>query len=186
MEFLMYQIKNLMPRNSRKGQAAMEFLMTYGWAILVVIVVLGVLATYGVFDVDTFIPERCNLPVDLNCKDHRLSSDASSNGEIKLLIENGKGNDIYIMNITAVSTDFLGANCSTNLTAEVLVKNGQTADLTVNVSSADRDINCSIDESYRGSAKKTKWDVYVEWYFSGSDSDYAHKTIGELIAKIEP
>jgi len=32
----------------RKGQAAMEFLMTYGWAILVVLVVIGALAYFGV------------------------------------------------------------------------------------------------------------------------------------------
>jgi uncharacterized protein (UPF0333 family) len=30
----------------RKGQAAMEFLMTYGWAILAAIIVIGVLALY--------------------------------------------------------------------------------------------------------------------------------------------
>ena len=30
----------------KRGQAAMEFLMTYGWAILVAIIVIGVLAIY--------------------------------------------------------------------------------------------------------------------------------------------
>ena len=33
----------------KKGQAAMEFLMTYGWAILAAIVAIGVLAYFGVF-----------------------------------------------------------------------------------------------------------------------------------------
>jgi len=31
--------------NQKKGQAAMEFLMTYGWAILVVLIVIGALAS---------------------------------------------------------------------------------------------------------------------------------------------
>src|SRR3989344_9416178 len=30
----------------RRGQAAMEFLMTYGWAILAAIIVIGVIAFY--------------------------------------------------------------------------------------------------------------------------------------------
>jgi len=30
----------------KRGQAAMEFLMTYGWAILAAIIVIGVLAIY--------------------------------------------------------------------------------------------------------------------------------------------
>jgi len=33
-----------------KGQATMEYLMTYGWAILIIIVVIGVLWKMGVFD----------------------------------------------------------------------------------------------------------------------------------------
>ena len=33
----------------RKGQAAMEYLMTYGWAILIIIVVVGALFAMGVF-----------------------------------------------------------------------------------------------------------------------------------------
>lgn len=35
----------------RKGQAAMEYLMTYGWAILIVIVVVAALYAMGVFKI---------------------------------------------------------------------------------------------------------------------------------------
>lgn len=34
---------------NKKGQAAMEFLMTYGWAILTGLIAIGVLAYFGVF-----------------------------------------------------------------------------------------------------------------------------------------
>lgn len=33
-------------KNQKKGQAAMEFLMTYGWAILAAIIVIAVIAIY--------------------------------------------------------------------------------------------------------------------------------------------
>ncbi len=33
----------------KKGQAAMEFLMTYGWAILAAVIAIGVLGYFGVF-----------------------------------------------------------------------------------------------------------------------------------------
>ncbi len=36
--------------NEKRGQAAMEFLMTYGWAILAAIIAIGVLAYFGVFN----------------------------------------------------------------------------------------------------------------------------------------
>ena len=35
----------------KKGQAAMEYLMTYGWAILIIIVVIAALYAMGVFKV---------------------------------------------------------------------------------------------------------------------------------------
>jgi len=39
-------------KNYKKSQAAMEFLMTYGWAILVVLVALGALAYLAVLSFD--------------------------------------------------------------------------------------------------------------------------------------
>ncbi len=36
--------------DSRRGQAALEFLMTYGWAILVILIVLAVLWQWGLFN----------------------------------------------------------------------------------------------------------------------------------------
>ena len=41
---------------NRKAQSAMEYLITYGWAILVVAVVLGALFSLGVFNPLTFAP----------------------------------------------------------------------------------------------------------------------------------
>ncbi|MBW2989810.1 hypothetical protein KY358_05845 [Candidatus Woesearchaeota archaeon] len=48
-----------MVNKRRKGQAAMEFLMTYGWAILVVLVAIGALAYFGVLSPEKFLPEKC-------------------------------------------------------------------------------------------------------------------------------
>ena len=36
--------------NNKKGQAAMEFLMTYGWAILAAVIVIGALGSYFYFN----------------------------------------------------------------------------------------------------------------------------------------
>ena len=43
----------------KRGQAAMEFLMTYGWAILVVLIAIGALAYFGVLSPERFLPEKC-------------------------------------------------------------------------------------------------------------------------------
>ena len=45
-------------RNMR-AQSAMEYLMTYGWAILIIAIVLGALFSLGVFSSSSFIGTTC-------------------------------------------------------------------------------------------------------------------------------
>ena len=45
----------------KKGQAAMEFLMTYGWAILIVTIVVSFLNYYGSVNPDLFRVSKCNI-----------------------------------------------------------------------------------------------------------------------------
>jgi hypothetical protein len=49
--------QKLLGKVSSKAQSAMEYLMTYGWAILVIAVVLGVLYSLGIFSPSNFAPK---------------------------------------------------------------------------------------------------------------------------------
>ena len=51
----------------KKGQAALEFLSTYGWAFLVILVMIGALAYFGVLDPKRFVSERCFLGSEYLC-----------------------------------------------------------------------------------------------------------------------
>lgn len=61
----------------RKAQAAMEFLMTYGWAILVVLAAIGALAYFGVLSPDQFVQDRCTVD-DFACNNHVISTDSAT------------------------------------------------------------------------------------------------------------
>ncbi|MEM4098871.1 MAG: LamG domain-containing protein [Candidatus Micrarchaeaceae archaeon] len=53
-----YLIKKIfIDKHNQKFQSAMEYLMTYGWAILVIAVVLGALYSLGVFNSTNFSPK---------------------------------------------------------------------------------------------------------------------------------
>ena len=71
----------------KKGQAAMEFLMTYGWAILVVLIAIGALAYFGVLNPEKFLPEKCVIASGsgLFCEDFSTSS---ASNEVKFRIKN--------------------------------------------------------------------------------------------------
>lgn len=58
-----------------KAQSAMEYLMTYGWAILIIIVVIAVLFYTGVLDPGNFTPNSCTFEPGLSCRVYKLDTD---------------------------------------------------------------------------------------------------------------
>jgi hypothetical protein len=47
--------------DNKKGQAAMEFLTTYGWAFLIIIVAISGLTYFGVFNFQNKLPDACSF-----------------------------------------------------------------------------------------------------------------------------
>jgi len=82
-----------------KGQTAVEYLMTYGWAILIILIVAGVLAYYGIFAPSGFLG-----PTARGFGTVAVISpwDLSTAEVLKLQVENRAGQTI---NITAVDVD---------------------------------------------------------------------------------
>jgi len=70
----------------KRGQAAFEFLMTYGWALLVVLVALSALAFFGVFSQGGFLPDQCLMFAGFNCISYYASSSAD---QLLLTFKNG-------------------------------------------------------------------------------------------------
>ncbi len=50
-----------------KAQSAMEYLMTYGWAILIIAIVLGALFSLGVFSGSSFVGTTCIAAAGYTC-----------------------------------------------------------------------------------------------------------------------
>ncbi len=67
-----------MKRQHKSGQAAMEFLMTYGWAILAAIIAIGVLAYFGVFNPSRLAGSAAVLNAPMNIGEFNILADAAS------------------------------------------------------------------------------------------------------------
>lgn len=50
-----------------KGQAAVEYLTTYGWAILALVIALAVLVSTGIFSPSYLVAEECSFGNSLKC-----------------------------------------------------------------------------------------------------------------------
>ena len=80
--------RGLLFRDSSKAQAAMEFLMTYGWALLVVLVAIGALAFFGVLNPGQFLPDQCAMFAGISCTAYQASV---TGNELKFTFQNGLG-----------------------------------------------------------------------------------------------
>ncbi len=111
----------------RKSQAAMEFLMTYGWAILVVLAAIAALAYFGVLSPEKFLPEKCILSPGLACVQHKVTPTDST-----LVISNGFGRTIKVTNlqvgsctkafdttmVSGIENSFVLTGCSNGISKE--------------------------------------------------------------------
>ncbi len=99
-----------------KSQSAMEYLMTYGWAILIIAVVLGALFQLGVFNSMTFAPKAqpgaCQVfrPNDPGTTQF-INLEGVCNGELPQYVAqfNGQSSVIAVQNTTSLSLP-LGAS----------------------------------------------------------------------------
>ena len=86
------------PIKHKKSQAAMEFLMTYGWAILVVLAAIAALAYFGVLSPEKFLGDKCVLEPGLACISNKVEPT-----QITLLIAQNKGKTIIVDSISVGS-----------------------------------------------------------------------------------
>lgn len=92
----------------KKGQAAMEFLMTYGWAILAAIIAIGVLAYFGVFSPGQYVTGSAivNPPFYAN------AWAVSETGGVTVELRNNGGETYNITAVDITVNSPSGATCT--------------------------------------------------------------------------
>lgn len=104
----------------KRGQAAMEFLMTYGWAILAAIIAIAVLAYFGVFNPGRYTSEMCQVSAPFTCDDNSI---ARTTG-VEVILRNGGDEDFSVTNIEVTNCNDGGTDTN------VPVESGKTATIT--------------------------------------------------------
>ncbi len=142
-----------------KGQAAMEFLMTYGWAILAAIIVIGILGYYY-FSRDVLTPKAAvvNPPFYLNGQVVNTSG-------VSLELKNN-GDDTY--NVTKVTV----TNCGESWNGVNLVVGSVASGSTVLAR-----VNCTLTP-----ANTFKGTITV--YYTKSGSTLEQTTTGSITQSV--
>ena len=141
--------------DSKKSQAALEFIMTYGWAILVVLVAIGALAYFGVLSPDKFLPNKCTLQAGIACLDHKATATS-----LTLNVRNSLGYDVTV--------DAVKAQQCTALGSQGTLTNSGTATYTLTCTNSGSKYNGNINITY-----------------TNTDTSIQHTNQGSATTKIE-
>lgn len=102
-----------------KGQTAIEYLMTYGWAILIILIVAGVLAYYGIFAPSGFLGPTARGFGQLQVLN---PWSLATTGTLTLFVENRVGGTI---NITTLNMTLDGNPYTSSVSPQVQITSGE-------------------------------------------------------------
>ena len=144
----------------KKGQAAMEFLMTYGWAILVVLIAIGALAYFGVLNPSRFLPASCTLMPGLSCDSFKVDR---SDDTVTLNVRNGLGDDLTGVTFTT---------CGVTSASQTL-NDGESKTFTMNPCASDL------------TATRFKEDITISYTQGTGATNISHSRTGQLVTEVE-
>ncbi len=162
----------------RKAQSAMEYLMTYGWAILIIAIVLAALFSLGVFSSSSFLGTTC-----ISLSGYTCSSPLLHSGEFTATVGQATGTSWTAVNMIflestagSVTSSMFTTNCmdsvgslSSGATVTFAVYNGVTSSSTPYCS--------SLPNSVGGTASGSIWASYTAGGTSGLMAQLATVTL---------
>lgn len=93
----------------RKSQAALEFLTTYAWAFIVIVISISALYYFGIFDFDKYLPQKCLFPEQFKCLDFTLKPTS-----LMFKLVNNIGEDICVKSVEVTNEANPPLSCDFN------------------------------------------------------------------------
>jgi len=174
----------------KRGQAAIEFLTTYGWAILVIVIVLAALVWLGIFDAATRAPDRCTFQGGIQCDSARISSNVMRLSS--LVITSRLTETIYICGLRCTNNpDKSSSSTIDSCVGGTRLSPGGQVDVVDMFATTPRcyDYFAGTSASTRRYGVGDTYNGRIELYYSteyDSDDDAARVYYGEITAKVQP
>ncbi|MGC8496002.1 MAG: hypothetical protein ACP5MX_02235 [Candidatus Micrarchaeia archaeon] len=154
-----------------KMQSAMEYLMTYGWAILIISIALSALYMMGLFSPNSYIQSTCIFPADFSC----LQSFISPTGVLTLNVEQTTSSPI---NITAIG-------CNTNATFYNMQSFSNANQIYLPIGGNDTfNIQCYSGTTAFSGTIGSIFKGYVILNYTNLETGFPHTTVASVVEKV--
>ena len=166
----------------------MEYLMTYGWAILVIIIVIAVLFYIGVLNPRNVTPTSCTFPPGLTCSSYKLYEwNGTGGGVLDLRVGQATGHPVKVLDILCTQSSDAPALSASGLVNQTTIPMGEqrwiagqtSGNEVVCTDSGGNDLEegtSQLGEFYKGKI----WILYNE-----TDTGMSRTVVGDLAAKFE-
>ena len=159
---------------SQKAQAALEFLTTYGWAFLVILIMIGTLAYFGILSPSKILPNRCNFGTEFTCQDYQISATANT---FKIRLKNNVGEAIDVTTLTASTESTTAFACTTPQAVPISSwKSGEIKELSWT--------GCNSAAAGLVTGEKGKVLLTVKFNTVSSGATYAKESRGEVYSSV--
>ena len=171
----------------KKSQAALEFLTTYAWAFLVILIMVGALAYFGILNPSKLLPDRCNFGSEISCDKNRMIVNNIDTTTLMMRLTNNFGTSVVVnKSITNVTTDIIAAgNCNPQIEG-VDIPSSPTeqgyvwpAGTTITFS-ADCSGGANLVEK-----EKIKMNIEIAYYPASAGVNYGKIIFGEIFTTIQ-
>ncbi len=152
----------------KSAQAALEFLTTYSWAILIILVMIGALAYFGVLNPSKLLPDTCNFGSEISCSQYVIKD----NG-FRLKLKNNVGSVITVDSLTA-STKKTQLNCASSIVSATW-RTGEIKDVPV---------VCNFADAGLVEGEKEKINLEINYHILKGGSTFSKSVQGEVFTGI--
>jgi hypothetical protein len=169
-------------RMYRRGQAALEFLSTYGFAFLIILVMVGALTYFGVLKPQNIIPERCILGREFECNDFELvrGTVANANGAtLRVQVINQLGNTVTIQAPYIINSSF--GSITVCVPTPASIGGGETSTIACNIDNSP--LGVVNGATFPAVGEKIK--VAVNFGYQELGGAFTHRIQGEVLATLK-
>ena len=157
-----------------RGQSAIEYLTTYGWAVLILLVVIAALFWLGVINPKSVLQSSCLLPADMSCRAYIINTE----GYVAIDLGQATGHPINITHFRCTAARNPTPNALSN---PLVIVNGDHRLIT------DGSQRCyesnDIDPAVGNAGNQYKGKIFIEYV--ELDTGFTHLVAGDVSLKYE-
>ena len=147
-------------KNPARAQAAMEFMITYGWILFIGVAIIAVIATFTNLDALAFRAQKCEIYSSFKC----LSFALDSNGELQVIVGNSAQDEL-----TITSASLILDSGTVTETSSLTLKRGTGADSRETI-------------TFNNVGRKVDGKIEITYYFGNADAS-THTAVGYIYTR---